>query len=83
MGKNIDKNISQNLSSKYSQKLIDHAKVSSADATKIASKRAIQKTAEANGALIGNKIADKSMKFSSNSPQNSSKTVEIETEDTG
>ena len=83
MGKNIDSNISKNLSSKYSQKLLDHAKISSADATKIASKRAIQKTAGAASDLIGNKIADKIMKLSSNSPQNSSKTVEIETEDTG
>ena len=83
MGKNIDNNISKNLSSKYSQKLLDHAKISSADATKIASKRAIQKTAGAASDLIGNKIADKIMKLSSNSPQNSSKTVEIETEDTG
>ena len=83
MGKNIDNNISKNLSSKYSQKLLDHVKISSADATKIASKRAIQKTAGAASDLIGNKIADKIMKLSSNSPQNSSKTVEIETEDTG
>ena len=83
MGKNIDNNISKNLSSKFSQKLLDHAKISSADATKIASKRAIQKTAGAASDLIGNKIADKIMKLSSNSPQNSSKTVEIETEDTG
>ena len=83
MGKNIDNNISKNLGSKYSQKLLDHAKISSADATKIASKRAIQKTAGAASDLIGNKIADKIMKLSSNSPQNSSKTVEIETEDTG
>ena len=83
MGKNIDNNISKNLSSKYSQKLLDHAKISFADATKIASKRAIQKTAGAASDLIGNKIADKIMKLSSNSPQNSSKTVEIETEDTG
>ena len=83
MGKNIDNNISKNLSSKYSQKLLDHAKISSADVTKIASKRAIQKTAGAASDLIGNKIADKIMKLSSNSPQNSSKTVEIETEDTG
>ena len=83
MGKNIDNNISKNLSSKYSQKLLDHAKISSADATKIASKKEKKKTAGAASDLIGNKIADKIMKLSSNSPQNSSKTVEIETEDTG
>ena len=49
----------KNLSNKYSQKLIDTAKKSTTDALKTASKRAIQKTAEANGDLIGNKIADK------------------------
>ena len=49
----------KNVSNKYSQKIIDTAKKSTTDALKTASKRAIQKTAEATGALIGNKIADK------------------------
>ena len=49
----------KNLSNKYSQKLIDTAKKSTTDAIKTASKRAIQKTAEATVDLIGNKIADK------------------------
>ena len=35
------------LNSKYSQKLLDHPKQSVTDAIKTASKRAIQKTAEA------------------------------------
>ena len=39
MGRNIGKNISKNLSSKYSQKPIDHAKQSTADALKTASKK--------------------------------------------
>ena len=47
------------MSNKYSQKLVDTAKKSAIDAIKTASKRAIQKTAEAAGDLIGNKIADK------------------------
>ena len=51
--------IARNLSNKYSQKLLDSAKKSTADAIKTASKRAIQKTAEATGVFIGNKIADK------------------------
>ena len=55
----------KSLSNKYSQKL-DSAKKSGADAIKIASKRAIQKTAEATGDLIGNKIADKITKVSKN-----------------
>ena len=40
-------------------KLLDSAKKSTTDAIKTASERAIQKTAEATGDLIGNKIADK------------------------
>ena len=53
------KNIGKNLSNKYSQNIIDTAKKSTTDAIKTASKRAIQKTAEATCDLIGNKIADK------------------------
>ena len=53
------KNIGRNLSNKYGQKLVDTAKKSATDALKIASKRAIQKTAEATGDLVSNKIADK------------------------
>ena len=53
------KNMGKSLSSKYSQKLIDSAEKFTTDAIKTASKRAIQKTAEATGDLIGNKIVDK------------------------
>ena len=53
------KNMGKNLSYKYGQKLLDNAKKSTMDAVKTASKRAIQKPVEATGDLIGNKIADK------------------------
>ena len=53
------KNVGKHLSSKFSQKLLDSAKKSTIDAIKTASKRAIQKTAEATGDLIGNINADK------------------------
>ena len=53
------KNMGRNLSDKYGQKLLDSAKKSTTDAIKTASKRAIQKTAEATGDLIGNKTADR------------------------
>ena len=53
------KNVGKNLISKYGQKPLDSAKKSTTDAIKTASKRAIQKTVEATGDLIGNKIADK------------------------
>ena len=68
----MGKNISKILSGNYSQKLLDHAKQSATDAFKTASRRAIQKTAEANGDLIGNKIDNKTTK---NSQQNNSGTV--------
>ena len=47
------------LSNEYGQKLLNSAKKSTTDAIKTASKSGIQKTAEATGDLIGNKIADK------------------------
>ena len=53
------KNMGKSLSNKYGQKLLDSAKKSTTDAIKTSSKRSIQKTAEATGDLIGNKIADK------------------------
>ena len=51
--------VDKNMSNKYSQKLVDTAKESATNAIKTTSKRAIQKTAEATGDLVGNKIADK------------------------
>ena len=48
----------RSMSNKYGKKLVDTAKKSATDAIKTASKRAIQKTAEATGDLVGNKIAD-------------------------
>ena len=51
--------LAKNLSNNYSQKLIDISKKSTTDALKTASKWVIQKTAEATGDFIGNKIADK------------------------
>ena len=49
----------RSMSNKYGKKLVDTAKKSATDAIITASKRAIQKTAEATGDLVGNKIADK------------------------
>ena len=53
------KNMGKNLSHKYGQKVLDSVKKFKKDAVKTTSKRAIQKTAEATGHLISNKIADK------------------------
>ena len=59
----VTKDIGKNISNKYNQTLVDIALKSgvtkvATDAIKTASKRAIQKTAEATGDLVGNKIAD-------------------------
>ena len=44
---------------KYSKQLMDTAAKTRRDAAKTASKQVVQKTEEATGDLIGNKIADK------------------------
>ena len=49
----------RSMSNKYGKKLVGTAKKSAIDAIKAAAKRAMQKTAEAIGHLVGNKIADK------------------------
>ena len=59
---------------------MDHAKQCAGDAFKTASKRAIQKTAEATSDLTGNKMGDKITKISRSSLQNSSETVKSKTE---
>ena len=64
------KDMGKCLSNKYGQKFIDSAKKSTTDAIKTASKRAIQKTAEATGDLIGKKIADKTTSVSKKSNNN-------------
>ena len=55
----LRKNMGKNLSNKHGQKLLDSAKKSTTDVIRPASKRAIQKTVEATGDLIGHKVADK------------------------
>ena len=62
------KNIGKDLSNKYDQKLLDSTKKSTTDPIKAASKRAIQKTAEATGDFNGNKIVDKITSFSKKFP---------------
>ena len=72
------KNMGKSLSSKSGQKL-DSFKKSKTDAIKTASKIAIQKTAEATGDLIGNKIADKITSVSKKSSNNNNEDVELTT----
>ena len=75
----MGRNISKNLRSKYSQKRIDHAKQSAKDALKTASKRVIQKIAEAPGHLIEHKITNMKipkLRVSKTSPKNNLETNE-------
>ena len=67
----------RSMSNRYWKKLLDTAKKSATDAIKIASKRTIQKTAEATGDLIGNKTADK-MTSISKKPSNISNNDDVE-----
>ena len=72
----------RSMSNKYGKKLVDTAKKSATDAIKTASKRAIQKTAEATGDLVGNDIADKITSVSkkkSNNNNNNNDDVELTT----
>ena len=75
MGKNIGKNIRKNVSGKYSKKHLDHTKKFATDALKTASKRAIQKPAEATGDLIGNTTANRISKVPKTLQQNDSETI--------
>ena len=63
------------MSGKYCQKRLDHAKKYATDAFETASKGVNQKTAEATGDLITNKIANKITKDYKNSEQSNSETV--------
>ena len=71
----------KSLSNKYGKKLLNNTKKSTIDPIKTASKRAIQKTAEATGDLIDNKIADKttsvSKKSSNNNNNNNNDDIEL------
>ena len=51
--------LEENLVINMVKKLMDTATKTGIDAAKTTSKRVVQKTAEATGDLIGNKIADK------------------------
>ena len=52
-------NASKNFEDKYGKNLMDTAKNQGTNFAKTAGKKVVQKSAEATGDLIGNKIADK------------------------
>ena len=68
----------KSLSNKYGKKLLNNTKKSTIDPIKTASKRAIQKTAEVTGDLIGNKIADKTTSVSKKSSNNNNNNDDVE-----
>ena len=72
----------KSLSNKHDQELLDIAEKSATDVIKTASKRVIQKTAEATGDLIGNKIADKitsvSKKLNNNNSNDNNNNEDVE-----
>ena len=70
--------IAKNFGNKYRKKLMDTATKTGMDAAKIASKRVVQKPAEATGDLIGNKIADKITSIGKPKEKEKEKTKEIE-----
>ena len=70
----------RSMSNKYGKKLVYTAKKSAKDAINTTSKRAIQKTAEATGDLVGNKTADKITSISKKkSDNNNNNNVELTT----
>ena len=71
------KKMGKGLNNKYGQKLLHRAKIATTDAIETASKRAIQKTAEATGDLIGNKIADKITSVSKKPSNNNNNNEDI------
>ena len=62
---------------KYGKKLMDIATKTGIDAAKTASKRVVQKTVEATGDLIWNKIADKITSISKSKEKEKNKPEEI------
>ena len=68
--------ICNNIGNKYSKTLMHTATKTGIHAVKAASKRVVQKTAEATGDLIGNKVADKITSIGK--PKEKGKTKEIE-----
>ena len=83
MCKKIGESVNKNLSGNYSQKIMVHTEKFATVTHTIASKRIIQKTAEASCDLIGNNVADKATKIPKISPYNVSGTVSREKDDKG
>ena len=66
----------ENFGDKYGKKLMDAATKTGIDAAKTTSKRVVQKTGEATGDLIRNKIADKITSVGKSKEKEKAKKVE-------
>ena len=67
----------KNFGNKYGKKLMDTTTKTGIDAARTTSKRIVQKTAEATGDLIGNKIDDKITSIDKTKEKETKKTEEI------
>ena len=67
----------KNFGNKYGKKLMDTTAKTGIDAARTTSKRIVQKTAEATGDLIGNKIDDKITSIDKTKEKETKKTEEI------
>ena len=70
--------VARKFGNKYGKKLMDYATKTGIDAAKTASKRVVQKTAEATGDFIRNKIANKITSIGEPKEKEKEKTKEIE-----
>ena len=59
LGKKLLNTVTKVGTSKYGQKIMDKTKKQGSEFAKLAGKKIVQRSAEATGDLIGNKIADK------------------------
>ena len=71
-------NTSRKFGDKHGKKLMDTATKTGIDAAKTASKRVVQKTAEATGDLIGNNIPDKITSLGKSKKQKEDEANEVE-----
>ena len=77
INRNNEMSFARKSGDKYGKKLMDTATKTEKDAAKTASKRVVQKTAEAWGHLIGNKIADKITSIGKSKEKEKTKNVEV------
>ena len=70
------------MTKKYSKKILDNSLSTAKDFAKIAGKKVLTKSAEANGDMIGNKIADRITKSTRNKAQKEDDQIMEETQET-